>query len=256
MLPYDAVAPYTFVTFTLGTEVKSSGGGGGGMSGGGEETVADIEDKETKQGAINAHTPYITGIDATHVGPDAHMTREQAAAVIYRILGEPSAQYAETYPDVDAARWSATAIAHMRSSGIMTGLPEGIFNPSGDITRAEFATILVRLKEYPQAETNKFPDAQSHWAKGYIGAASEYGLVDGYPDGTFRPDAPITRAEVITAVNRMLGHFPDSAAIAKLTNPYVDLPRSHWAYKQIMEAVTPHTATVEDGVETWNTEGA
>ena len=254
MLPYDAASPYSYTSFTLGTEIKSGGGntGSGGGNGGGGSSETEITDSQTPTGALESnHVAYITGIDATHVAPDAPMTREEAATVLWRIMGEKGASYDGAFPDVEVGRWSATAIAYMKQSGIMDGYPDGTFNPTGSITRAEFATVLVRLKAYALPATNNFIDALTHWAAGYIGSASENGLMNGYPDGTFKPDANITRAEVITAVNRMLGRAPDSAAIAGIHNPYVDLQKTHWAYEQIMEAVVTHNAELDAGIEVW-----
>jgi hypothetical protein len=259
MLPYDADAPYTFVSFKLGTEPKpsgsvgiiDSGGGGGGDKKPEKEPEPEPEPRETVR-----HTPYITGVGGGRVKPDDFFTREQAAVVLWRILGEPYAKYDSRFPDVDAGRWSADAVEYMYTQGIMQGYPDGRFAPGDDITRAEFAALLVRFKGFSPEETSKFPDALDNWANGYIGAADSHGLMRGYPDGSFGPGDHITRAEVITAVNRMLGRAPDREQILRdYENPYTDLPESHWAYEQIIEATTEHDAVYLNGVEVWEKGG-
>jgi hypothetical protein len=134
----------------------------------------------------------------------------------------------------------------------MRGYEDGTFRPEGSITRAEFATLLVRLKGCDLPEASRFSDCAGHWASAYIGAADVNGLMSGYPDGSFKPDSFITRAEVMTAVNRMLGRVPDAAALAQIQNPYVDLSPEHWAYAQILEATVEHDAEYVDGVEVWS----
>jgi Leucine-rich repeat (LRR) protein len=249
---YDPDAPYTYTTFKLGTAAPppgSSSGGGGGTAA--EPSPTPEPTPTPEDGKVVRHAPYITGLPGSRVAPDAPLTREQAAVILYRILGEQYAKYDGIYPDVDENRWSAAAIAYVSAQGIMQGYSDGTFRPAGNITRAEFAAVLVRMKSYGQSETAAFTDAIGHWANGYIGAASDNGLMNGYPDGSFKPNGHITRAEAMTAINRMLGRVPDAEAIAKYTNPYIDLSPTHWAYAQIIEATVEHDAVYENGVEAW-----
>jgi Leucine-rich repeat (LRR) protein len=255
MLPHDAGAPYTFVSFKLGTGSPdpasgvSTGVGGGTSSPEPTPTPSPTPKPEPEKPV--RHEPYIAGLPGNLSAPDAPLTREQAAVILHRIAGEPYAKYDSQFPDVTKARWSSAAIAYMAEQGIMLGYPDGRFAPEDNITRAEFAALLVRYKGYEPARTEKFPDAADNWANGYIGAADLNGLMHGLPDGSFGPDRHISRAEVITAINRMLGRFPDEAAAARLPNPYKDLPETHWAYAQIIEATTAHDAVYENGVEVW-----
>jgi hypothetical protein len=258
MKPYDSGDAYTYTTFKLGTGAPPSGGttGGGGTAWSEPDPTPEPEPTPEptptpEDGEAVRHAPYITGFPDGTVSPDGYMTREQAAVILYRIAGEPYAKYEDTYPDVAANRWSADAIAYVSARGIMQGYSNGSFRPAGNILRAEFAAVLVRLKGYKQIETVAFTDCAGHWANGYIGAASNNGLMNGYPDGSFKPDGQITRAEVTTSINRMLGRIPDSEAISKYTSPYTDLSPMHWAYEQIIEATVEHDAVYKDGVEIW-----
>ena len=267
MLPYNADAPYTYVRFTAGTESApgtTPGGGvntdsGGGFDGGPAivppeppvEAIALDDDGVPKSGAED-HIAYINGYPGGLMMPGSGMTREEAAAMLHRLAGSPETDYDGRYPDVTAERWSSSSIAHVSEFGIMEGYEDGTFRPSGRITRAEFATVLVRLKGIaPSSGVSRFSDASGHWAEGYIVAAESAGLVEGYPDGSFRPNAQITRAEAVTALNRMLGRIPDREHIAELPNPYTDIDANHWAYWHVMEASIDHLAEYEDGIESW-----
>jgi hypothetical protein len=191
------------------------------------------------------HEPYINGYADGTVKPNSNLSREEAATILWRISGKPGASYSGTYSDVNSDRWSAEAIAWAYDSGVMNGYPDGGFRPTDGITRAEFAAILIRLKHIAEQETQIFPDAIGHWANGYIGAANAHGIMTGYSDGTFKPNNPITRAEVMTAVNRLLGRTQQAEAHSDLRNPYTDLSRSHWAYWDILEASIEHQYTVK-----------
>jgi hypothetical protein len=231
----DYTSDYSTVTIILTTETvpePPAATPGGGGSGG-------VPTPSPSPVPAGIHKPYINGYEDGTVRPNANMTREEAAAVLWRISENPKANYAGTYSDVDAGRWSAEEIAWAFDSGVMNGYDTGAFKPSAFITRAEFATILVRIKNYPQQETDAYTDTAGHWASGYIGAAYANTLMNGYEDKTFRPNNYITRAEVTTAINRLLGRSYDAEG-NDLKNPYTDLNGSHWAYKEILEASVEH----------------
>jgi hypothetical protein len=126
----------------------------------------------------------------------------------------------------------------------MIGFPDGTFKPSQFLTRAEIATIITQLMDLGTASSiadlATFPDTISHWAKTYISNASKSGIMLGYPDGTFMPDRPVTRAEVTAIINRLLLRSPktesEKAALNNVKNPFTDVSRTHWAYFEIMEA--------------------
>ena len=259
MLPYNGAAPYTYATFKAGTGelpqtlAPPSGGGGGGGGGGEAEAETEIVERETPQVEYISHEPYISGVAPDRVSPGGYMTREQAATMLHRIAGSPAATYDGRYPDVADGRWSAQAIAYATEKGMMEGYENGGFRPSGNITRAELAAVLVRMQGFALTEGyTGFADvADSHWAAGYIGSARENGLMQGYPDGGFRPGAYVTRAEAVTAINRMLDRQPDKGAIDLLECPFNDIEKSHWAYYDIMEATIYHSATYGSGTERW-----
>jgi len=257
MLPYNSAAPYTFVRFTAGTEAAPAGQvgpGGTGTGGAGSGTArpgdTTAPEDEVPRTGFSHHAPYITGFADGRIAANAFMTREQVATILHRIDGEPPVSSETQFPDVAADRWSADAIAYVYAQGIMRGYEDGTFRPTGNITRAEFATVLVRMQGFTLTPAS-FPDSAGHWASQYIGAAEANGLMRGYPDGTFRPNAFITRAEVMTTINRMLGRVPDVERIREHTNPFIDLSPDHWAFYEIMEATIDHYVEYIDGVERW-----
>jgi hypothetical protein len=219
---------YSTARLKITTEVS------GGSSGGYAET------KLTREAAPGKHESYINGYEDGTVRPDAALSREETAAMLRRVSGGSEARYQDSYNDVAASRWSAESIAWTTDAGLMNGYPDGSFRPASSITRAEFAAILVRLCGFDEAETAAFSDTDRHWAKGYIGAAAANGIMVGYADVTFKPDDPISRAEAVTAINRILGRTQEKEIRAELENPYVDLQPSHWAYWDILEASVEH----------------
>jgi len=225
--------------------VTNSGGGGGG------KTVIDNTRKYTKDVFGNehpTHISYINGYPDGTVRPDGHITREEMAAVLYRVRNkaydEPFTVTGEVFPDVKSDRWSVTDIEYMANEEVILGYPDGEFKPSGNLTRAEFAALIRRFAglEYKKKKKVSFPDvAKEHWAYEDIAALLESGLVEGYVDGTFRPENQITRAEVITVMNKLLGRKPLDTYVKSLDfNPYSDLTVDQWHYTAVMEATITH----------------
>jgi hypothetical protein len=145
----------------------------------------------------------------------------------------------------------------MQSRGVLADYSrDGIFRPDEPVTRAEFATLAAHFDNLTLTDTNAFSDVDaSHWALKYINSAAAKGWIEGYPDGTFRPENRITRAEVVTLVNRMLNRVGDGAYLtanaASLPRTYKDLTAAHWAYLDIMEASTGHDYVINAGEENW-----
>ena len=133
-------------------------------------------------------------------------------------------------------------------------LIHGSFKPNASITRAEFATIASRFENYAKGNKTFTDVPATHWAQGYIASAYENNLISGYPDGSFKPENAITRAEVVKIVNSLLERAADKAyvdAAADLVK-FNDLTSSHWAYYDIVEATNAHNYVKdENGVETW-----
>ena len=193
---------------------------------------------------------YIVGYPDESVRADAPMTRAEAATVFYRLYdGEyPSFQRrmsGSTFEDVKTGYWFYKEVETLYNSGIVDGTGENKFSPDEPVTRAEFAVMAARWAELDYEGGNVFDDVPvGHWAYSYINAAAKAGWVEGYPDGSFRPDEPISRAEVVRLVNGMINR---SVTLDKLKElgvecPYNDLPETHWAYCDLMEATVSHSA--------------
>ena len=231
---------------TLTVYTPSSGGGGGG---GGAIIVPPTP-------ATSGHAAYMQGDDLGYFRPDANMTRAEAATVFYNILTDKSmGEEPAVFTDVNSGDWYAKAVTVLASKGILGGYEDGSFQPSKSITRAEFVTIASRLKGMSSGSASFSDVPSTHWAYDYITSAASKGWITGYPDGTFRPEANITRAEVATIVNRMYGRIPDEDYIdANIDDISImrDVKKSHWAFYQIIEATNGHDAYKDDkGNEVW-----
>ncbi len=210
------------------------------------------------------HRKYIAGYPDGSFKPENNMARSEVSAIFARILAdydENNLTSTKTgFNDVAASDWCAKYIARLSTSGIIKGYGDGTFKPNNPITRAEFATMCVRFFE---GRTESITDAKSdftdvaddHWAKDYIDKAAKQGFVTGYPDGTFGPDNYITRAEVVTVVNRMLSRYPDKKYIDnnldKLTKFTDVTDNTHWAYYEIFEAANVHHTRLSKDKESW-----
>ena len=193
---------------------------------------------------------YIVGYPDESVRPDASMTRAEAATVFYRLYdGEyPAFQRRMsngTFEDVKTDYWFYKEVETLYNIGIVDGTEEHKFAPDAPVTRAEFAVMAARFANLDYEGGNIFDDVPNgHWAYSYINAAANAGWVEGYPDGSFRPDEPISRAEVVRLVNGMINR---SVTLEKLKElgiecPYNDLAEKHWSYCDLMEATIPHSA--------------
>ena len=143
--------------------------------------------------------------------------------------------------------------------GIINGYEDGTFRPNDTITRAEFVAMSMRFADEPGSYRNPFTDVSSSaWYFEAVTGAAYYGWLEGYPDGTFKPDANITRAEVATAVNRMLERSADEDYVDENADSlvtYTDLAETHWAYYDVMEASNTHDYT-KTAEENWTTHQA
>ncbi len=247
---YSKVGSYRYIVPT----VKHTTSGGG--SGGGGSRVVDKTRKYTKDIFGNEHPThigYIKGYPDGSVQPNGNITREEMAAILYRVKNraydEPFTTTGDVFPDVMADRWSVTEIEYMTNDGVIEGYPDGEFKPARKLTRAEFAALICRYAgiDY-RGEENIFPDlADDHWAHDYILALHETALVEGYEDGTFRPEREITRAEVMTVMNKLLGRKPYEPYVKTLSyNPYNDLELEKWYYTDVMEATITHNYYLND----------
>ncbi len=197
------------------------------------------------------HLPYITGYSDGSFGVGKAVTREETAAMLVRVMNYKATDvFNEPFSDVLKTRWLAVNIATIRRYGIMEGYPDGRFMPAKKISRAELATILVRLsKSVVRDKTGKdytFSDVDSSaWYYPYVKEAAEYGLITDYEDGTFKPNDQVLRTEAVTMINRMMNRNPETAKeLNDLAPPFIDLKKSHWAHLQILEASVKHDHSV------------
>ena len=143
----------------------------------------------------------------------------------------------QDFPDVNDDRWSNESIATMANGGFIVGDENGNFNPSKPITRAEFAVIAAKFAPVDaEISENYFTDIDGHWAKDFILKIAGQYWISGNPDGTFNPDAPITRAEAMTIINRMLVRYGDGDS--DYAKQWPDVDQSDWYYEQVIEATT------------------
>ena len=207
------------------------------------------------------HYAYLMGYPDGTVRPGGSITRAEATTIFFRLLTEEShSQFWATenrYSDVSAGQWYNNAVSTMTRAGIVNGYPDGTFRPNAPITRAEMAKIIALFtKLEPSAE--RFPDTAGHWAEPYIRLAAGSGWIEGYPDGTFRPDRAITRAETVTMIDRVLERVPkDESRLlpheTMLTFP--DCRPGQWFYIAVQEAANSHiyerAASEQHGDEQW-----
>ena len=205
----------------------------------------------------NDHYAYIVGYPDKTVRPQNGITRAEVATIFFRLLTDETRDANSTksnsYSDVAAGAWYNHAVSTLSAMGIVKG-SNGKFNPNAPITRAEFAAIAARFDDKANTTTADFSDIASHWAKNEISAASNNGWITGYPDGTFRPDNKITRAEAMTLVNRVLKRLPETEEdlhddmIKWSDNSDV----SQWFYLDVQEATNSHYyQTKENQFEKW-----
>ncbi len=204
---------------------------------------------------LDEHIAYVSGSE-DRVNPDAPLSRSEAASLIYQLLTSPVTPSGNHFSDVSPNAWYGTFVNSLTEMGILSGKGENSFEPQSNITRAEFASILSKL--FPlKTEQVTFSDVgEDHWAFSAIQNAAARSWVSGYPDGTFRPDSSITRAEAFAMMNKMLGRSPDIDRINAQRKflRFVDLPYDYWAYYHIMEASIPHDHSYdEEGNEIWET---
>lgn len=178
--------------------------------------------------------------------PEGEMTRGEAAAMFARLFKEypgDNYNYHEDFSDVDENYWCYKEIAYLAEWGIINGYEDGTFKPDNKISRAEFVKI-VESFEALQTGTNPYSDVdETYWAYKYIVSSSAKGWINGYLDGTFKPDNNISRSEAVKIANKLVNRHPDKDFIDRnkyLLKDFTDLPTSHWAYYEIHEAANGH----------------
>ena len=203
------------------------------------------------------HNAYLSGYPDGTFGPDKNMTRAEVAQMFYALLKDKNVAVTASFSDVPADAWYAKAVNTLASLGMLGGYPDGTFRPDAPITRAEFAAIALAFAYDPADASCAYTDVSAGaWYYTYVAQATTYGWIGGYPDGTFRPNNSITRAEVCVIVNNMLGRGADERYVDRNGDELVsfsDLNDNHWAYYTIMEATNTHDHTKDGSEEVWKT---
>ncbi|MCQ2419764.1 MAG: S-layer homology domain-containing protein [Clostridia bacterium] len=223
----------------------------------------DPDDPGTPMLNTKDHYSYIVGYPDGCVHPEGNLTRAEAVTIFFRLLSEEIRdQYwctTNAYSDVHENDWFNNAISTVSNLHIIDGYPDGTFRPNASITRAEFAKIAVSFFDFVAGGyAGKFSDVnQDAWYSAYVQAAYEQKLIEGYPDGTFRPNQSITRAEACTIVNRTLSRAPHKEHLLKedVMIMWPDNPRTAWYYEAMQEASNSHDYTwiteKNDKIEQW-----
>lgn len=203
------------------------------------------------------HDAYVIGYPDGNVHPQGNISRAETATIFFRLLkagtrdGNLTAE--NVFADVANGKWFNKAVSTMAKLGIVKGRSAESFAPDAPITRAEFAAICARFNTKPTNTSNSFSDISGHWAEVEIERAVAFGWIAGYPDGTFRPDTYITRAEAMTMINRVLCRMPqDEKDLLRTMVVWPDNKPTDWYYLAVQEATNSHEFERKGAVnETW-----
>ena len=242
------------VTCTVYYVRKSNGGG---------VTVIESPNKvkpKAAELALNTddHFAFVNGYPDGTVKPTGDVTRAEVAAILYRVMDADCVKTYETtrcsFSDVVRGDWFNLYVATLENAGVIvdTGT-NGKFRPNEAITRAELAAMLAQFADIKSA-ANSFNDVSArHWASDEIAVCAKMGWINGYPDGSFRPDATITRAEMMAMINRALGRTPKSAddLLSGMKTWRDNANVNAWYYLDVQEATNSHTYTKSGTHETW-----
>lgn len=255
----------SFSPFALFWEDDNSGGGGGGSN----NKPDDLNTEDHFAYIIGYPKDYRTGEPTDDeslwpVEPQGNITRAEVATIFFRMLTDEARDrnwsQTNSYTDVDPSDWYNNAISTLSNMGIISGDPSGAFRPDDSITRAEFTKIAVGFFDKAGDYVDGTYDdvSSSDWYADFIDAAVDLGLIEGYPDGTIRPEATITRAEACTIVNRTLGRVPDKDHLLPADEMRVwpdNSDTNEWYYAQIQEATNSHDyewiGEENDQIENW-----
>ena len=210
------------------------------------------------------HYAYVMGYPDGTVRPNGSITRAEVSTILFRLLSDKTREeYFTTessFTDVKAGAWYNNSVATLEKAGVIVDTAKGgAFRPDEAITRAELAAMLAQFSDAKPVKGVKFSDVSAdHWAYDAIAIAAKMGWIEGYPDGTFRPDATITRAEMMTLVNRALERMPsdeDHLLSKRVMLTFPDCTPRDWFYIAVQEATNSHTyeraATEKNGDEQW-----
>lgn len=249
-LEHETSAGATHIKLFPVPKYKYSNSGSSGGGGGKDPGSTDVLEKDDHYAYVVGYPEdYRTGEpteDMTRwpVKPQNNITREEVATIFFRLLKDDFRAECwstdNSFPDVASDRWSNNAVSTAETAGIISGYPDGTFRPGNKITRAEFATIAAQFDSTEYTGADKFTDISGHWASDYINRAAVRGWISGYPDGTFKPNQYITRAEAMTLINAVLDRKPDKDHLHADMIVWPDNPSTAWYYAQVQEATNSH----------------
>ena len=210
------------------------------------------------------HKAYIVGYDDGTFKPDSNMSRAEAAAIFARLIAEAKGETISgksSFVDVSSKEWYSSYIGYLEKYNVINGYNDGTFKPDASVTRAEFVAMTVRYYDLfndvnKAGDTVKYTDvSNSYWAYSDIAFAKNIGWLNGYSDGSFRGDNDITRAEVVTVVNRATGRVADKEYVkdnfTKL-NRFTDVTDSKmWYFFDVAESCNDHKAVTSENSEVW-----
>jgi predicted outer membrane repeat protein len=266
--PPVTTIPVTTVTVEfeeIPTNGDTTGGNNWGGGGGGEPPVEIIELDVPLAPFIGDHIWYVRGFPDGEFKPANAITRAEIAMMLWRLIDSDAkdAPQANRFEDVRTGSWYAQAVNYLASGDILRGYEDGTFRPNNPITRAELTAVMSRFFEIEENGTANFSDVDStHWAVIYINNAHSRGWIEGFPDGTFRPNNATNRAEAVTLINRVIERVPNPVTInyqlenylydlIEVDRLFTDITNAHWAFYHIMEAAIEHDFDTEDGLEVW-----
>lgn len=240
----DAVVVEQAMTFTAQWKLE------------GEEIIAGMTGLLTVAGlGTDDHIAYVYGYPDGTVRPNETITRAEVTTIFYRLL--TSARRDEiftsenSFRDVNSSMWYNKATSSMAAGGYIQGYADGTFGANKPITRAEFVCLAARFATKTTGFASYTDVDNGHWAARSIAICASNGWVQGYEDGTFRPDQPITRAEAMTIINRMLGRGVSKGYVCKGAVRYTDNDPGSWYYYEILEATNDHEYRNARPFEQW-----
>lgn len=219
------------------------------------ETVRNYQKNAPADLNGDDHVAYVHGYTDGTVKPSSNVTRAETAAMLYRLLTESRRNEIQTasnsFSDVSADDWYNESVSTMENGKYITGYPDGTFGGNKNITRAEFVAMLVRFIGV-QNEDCSFTDvSRDYWAYGCIATATKAGWIAGYTDGTFKSEQPITRAEAMTIINRVLNRGVNEKSELMNFRVWPDNEPSAWYYYEVIEASNEHEYTGSRPSENW-----
>lgn len=214
------------------------------------DTVYSVWKSPSKK--YDEHIQYMSGINGAFK-PNEYITRAQFCVILDRLYQLTDNSCGGKYTDISEGQWYSESIYNVTSSAMMDGYPDGSFKPENPMTRAEFVAVMCKLYEV-KLSNSEFNDIESHWAENEIKFAADSGWINGYSDGSFKPDSFMTRAETCAVMNRILERSAWGSTellVNKSAHPFYDVGVNDWFFSDVAEATTMHSYTKSDVGEQW-----